>query len=75
MTPQDRAALAESLLANPLFTDLLAGLERDAIEAMVWAQNDDARARAAMRVQAVRALRDDCTSALRDMTPRKGAPA
>ena len=75
MTPQERAALAESLLANPLFAELFAGIERDAVEAMIYAADDDTRARSAMRVQAIRALRDDCTNALRDMTPRRAAPA
>lgn len=75
MTPQERAALAESLLANPLFGELFAGIERDAIEGMVYAADDDTRARAAMRVQAIRSLQADCDACLRDVKPRKGAPA
>lgn len=74
MTPQERAALAESLMANPLFAELFAGIERDAVEAMIYATDDDTRASAAMRVQAVRAVQADCTNALRDMTPRRAAP-
>ena len=75
MTPQDRASLAESLLANPLFAELFASLERDAVEAMIYAKDDTARASAAMRVQAVRSLQADCHTSLRDMTPRRAAPA
>ena len=66
MNTKERASLAEQLLANPLFADLFDGVERDAIEAMIHAKDDDTRARAAMRVQAVRALRDDCNNCLRD---------
>lgn len=66
MTPKERAALAEQLLANPLFADLFDGVERNAIEAMIYAADDGTRARAAMRVQAVRALRDDCENSLRE---------
>jgi hypothetical protein len=65
MTDKERASLAEQLLANPLFAELFNGVERDATEAMIYAKDDDTRARAAMRVQAVRSLRDDCMSSLR----------
>ena len=75
MNTKERASLAEQLLGNPLYADLFDGVERDAIEAMIHATDDDTRARAAMRVQAVRALRDECNNCLRDMTPRRGAPA
>jgi hypothetical protein len=66
MTDKERASLAEQLLANPMFTELLAGVEHDATEAMIYAPDDDTRARAAMRVQAVRRLRDDCVNSLRE---------
>lgn len=75
MTPKERASLAEQLLGNPLFAELLNGVEHAATEAMIYATDDDARARAAMRVKEVRSLRNDCTNALRDMTPRRDAPA
>jgi hypothetical protein len=65
MNDKERAALAEQLLANPLFAELFNGVEHDATEAMIYAKDDDTRARAAMRVQAVRSLRDDCMSSLR----------
>ena len=75
MTPKDRASLAEQLLANPLFGVLFDGIERDATEAMIYAADDDTRARAALRVQAIRNLRSDCINSLRDASQRKGAPA
>ena len=71
MTPTERASLAESMMANPMFADLFDGIERNATEAMIYAADDDTRARAAMRVQEVRKLRQDCISALRDPAPRK----
>lgn len=75
MTPRERAALAESLLANPLFAELFNAEERDATEAMIYATDDEARARAAMRVQAIRNLRSDCENSLRETAKRKSAPA
>ena len=71
MTPRERASLAEQLLTNPLFAALFDGVEHTATEAMIYATDDDTRARAAIRVQAVRALRDECRNSLRDTTPRK----
>lgn len=71
MTPRERASLAEQLLTNPLFAELFNGVEHTATEAMIYATDDDTRARAAIRVQAVRALRDECRNSLRDTTPRK----
>lgn len=75
MTPRERAALAESLLGNPLFAELFNGVEHDATEAMIYATDDETRARAAMRVQAIRSLRSDCENSLRETAKRKGAPA
>lgn len=66
MTNNERASMAEQLQANPLFAELFNGIERTAIEAMIYAKDDDTRARAAMRVQAVRDLRSDCANSLRD---------
>ena len=75
MTPKERAALAESLLGNPLFAELFNGEERDATEAMIYAADDEARYRAAVRVQAIRNLRSDCENSLRNTATRKAAPA
>lgn len=66
MTPKERASLAEQLLANPLFGVVFAELEHRAIEATVYAQTDETRARAAMRVQEIRNFRQDCEAALRN---------
>jgi hypothetical protein len=71
MNDRDRASLAEQLLANPLFDELMGGLEKDAIEAMVYASTDEIRARAAMRVQATRSFRADCEAWLRNTRERK----
>lgn len=73
MTPNERASLAEQLLGNPLFHDIFTALERNAIEAMVWAADDEARARNAMRVQEIRSFRQDCEAALRNTQPPKAA--
>jgi hypothetical protein len=75
MTPEARASLAEQLLSNPLFDELLNGIERAAIERMVHATDDETRAAGAMRVQAVRSLRSDCEASLRSTRERKAAPA
>ena len=75
MTPRERASLAEQLEANPLFGELFNEIEHNAIEAMVYAKDDEDRARAAMRVQAVRDLRDNCKASLRETRERKAAPA
>lgn len=75
MTPSERASLAEQLLTNPLFGELFDGVERDAIEAMIHAPDDETRARSAMRVQAIRSLRSDCEGHLRNIRERRAAPA
>ena len=75
MTEQERKALAESLVANPLFHALFDGMEKNATEACVWAKDDETRRFAAMRVQAIQSLRSDCAEALRNTPDRKSAPA
>ena len=75
MTPSERASLAEQLLTNPLFSDVFGELEDRAIEATIYAQDDETRARAAMRVQEIRAFRRDCEAMLRNTPPQKGAVA
>ena len=74
MTPEERASLAEQLQTNPLFAELFNGIERDAIERMIYA-DEDTRAACALRVQAVRTLRSDCEASLRNTRERKAAPA
>ena len=75
MTAEERASLAESLLANPLFHTLFAEMEHNATQACIWAQDEDTRRAAAMRVQAIQNLRADCQASLRSTQPRKSAPA
>ena len=75
MTDKERAALAEQLLGNPLFHDILAKIERDATEALIFAATDDDRVTAQWRVRAARTFRADCEAALRNTQPRRGAPA
>ena len=71
MTPQERKALAEQILTNQLFNAVMGDLESNAIEAMIYAKDDETRARLAMRVQAIRSFRADCEASLRNTEPRK----
>ena len=75
MTPDERASLAEQLLSNPLWDDLFDGMESDAVEQMIFANNEELRADLAKRVQAIRSLRADCEAMLRNTHERKAAPA
>jgi len=75
MTDRERAALAEMILTNPLFAEVFGALERDAIEATIWATDDETRFRHSVRVQEIRAFRRDCEAALRNTPPQKGAVA
>lgn len=77
MTPQDRKALAEQILTNPLTDLILREIELDAIERGVNALMTDHETRSAAmaEVRAIRAFRDHLKASLRDTAPRKGAPA
>jgi hypothetical protein len=77
LTPQDRKALAEQILSNPLVPVILAEIERDAVERGVFAPMTDHEARSAAmaEVRAIRAFRQHLEASLRDTPPRKGAPA
>ena len=77
MRPEDRKALAEQILSNPLTALVLADLERDAVERGVYAPMTDHEARAAAmaEVRAIRAFRQNLEASLQDNRPRKGAPA
>lgn len=75
MTPETRAKLAEQLMANPLFAELMSGLERNAIERLIAAKTDPDRLECQLRVQAVRTFRHDCEASLRSTRERKAAPA
>lgn len=75
MTPSERASLAEQLMANPLFAETFDALEHAAIEAMIYAKDDETRFRASLRVREIRSFRQDCEAALRNTPPQKGAVA
>lgn len=75
MTPEDRRSFAEQITANPLYEELLATIERDAIEALIFAKTEDDRISAQWRVRSARAFRGACEDFLRNTRPRKGAPA
>ena len=75
MTPSERASLAEQILTNPLFGEVFDGLEHAAIEAMIYAKDDETRFRSSLRVREIRSFRQDCEAALRNTPPQKGAVA
>lgn len=74
MTPEERRSLAQQITTNPLYDLTLDGLEQSAIEAMIYAPDDQSRLTAALRVQAVRNFRADLGEALSIRAP-KSAPA
>jgi len=73
MTPKERKALAEQITANPLFTEILDGMEKSAIEALIYAP-DETRLTRQLTVQAIRSFRQDLAQALNTHEP-KAAPA
>ena len=73
MTKDERRALAESLIANPLWTELFEMQERHAIEPMIYTDDQEERRLFALRVQVIRALRHDCEAMLRNTEPDRGA--
>lgn len=75
MTNDERASLAEQLLSNPLWDELFNGIEKAAIEACIYANDDEQRLVATLRVKEVRSLRGDCEVHLRSTRQRKPAPA
>ena len=75
LTPEARQSLAEQLKTNPLFDILLSEQEAAAVERMVYAKDDQTRAEGALRIQAIRSLRQDCERSLRSTPVSKGAPA
>lgn len=74
MTPDERRSLAEQITSNPLFKDILDGLERSAIERLISAEDDDTRLTAQLRVQETRALRAELDACLTTRL-RRGVPA
>ena len=74
MQASERKALAEQINGNPLFHEILSGIEADAIERLVNAKTELERIEAQTRVKAARAFRDELTM-LVSKRDRKGAPA
>lgn len=72
MTPDERRSLAEQILSNPLFSEVVNDMERRAIERLIYA--DENTAEAQLRVQAIRTFRADLEANL-NTRERKGAPA
>lgn len=75
MNENDRASLAEQLVANPLWDVLMDEQERSAVERMVNAATDITRLECQLRVLAVRSFRADCEASLRSTRQVKSAPA
>ena len=75
MNKAERKSLIEQMLANPAFEDVMSGVEKSAIEACIYAETEQDRAFAAYKVQAVRAFRQDCLTAVDNTPKRKGAIA
>jgi hypothetical protein len=75
VSPNEKRALSEQILKNPVFTEILDGIEANAIEGMIYADTDQDRHVGALRVIAVRAFREDCLAMLNNDPKRKGAPA
>lgn len=73
LSEQERKALAESMLANPLYGEIMSKIEHDALESCVYAVNDLDRFHAAERVKAVRKFRSDCEALLRNTQPKSFA--
>lgn len=74
MTPQERKSLAEQIIANPLFHDILAAQEASALDGLVWAETEQDRVEAQWRVRSVRAFRSELNELL-NTRERKGVPA
>lgn len=74
MTPEERKSLAEQLLGNPLYEEIMAKIEQNATEALIYAETEQDRVEAQWRVRSARAFRADCEAAARNTRERKGAP-
>lgn len=77
MNAEAKAKLAEQLLQNPLFDEVMNKLERDAIENCINAPltDDHLRAAAAGEVRAVRNFRSACETMLYNIRQMKSVPA
>jgi hypothetical protein len=72
MTPDERKALAEQITTNPLFVEVMADMERRAIERLIYEKEDTASAQ--LRVQAIRTLKEDLENCLNIRDKRVSPP-
>jgi hypothetical protein len=75
LSERERRSLAEQLLANPLIEYILAKIEHEATEALIFADTEQSRVEAQWRVRSARSFRRDCVNMCRNDPPRKGARA
>lgn len=77
MDKEERQFHARELLNNPLFTELCAKLELEAVNRCVAANYADHEARltAAADIRAIRTFRQNCEAILRNNPVTKAAPA
>ena len=73
MTPRERKSLAEQLQANPLLNDILATIEKNAIEAMIYARTEQDRVECQWHVRAARQFAEELVMAINTPTGN-GAP-
>ena len=72
LTVDEKAALAEAILTNPLWVAVMSKFEGDKLElcANLYITDEDRRY-AAMYVQTIRNFRADCEAMLRNNQPRQ----
>jgi len=77
MTPEDRRALAQQLLTNPLMEVVLQEMEQEAVERSIYARlnDDNTRLTAMLEVRAIRDFRTKLEQCAEDNRSRKAAPA
>lgn len=75
MKADERKRLAEQLVANPLFDEMLGEIEQAAIESLILAKTEQERVEAQWRVRSARAFREDCHKIVDSKPRRKGAVA
>ena len=75
MTPQERAALAEQLLANVLLAEILREIEADATERLIYAKTEESRVASQANVLSARDFKAKIDAALSARQTPKRAPA
>lgn len=72
MTPKERRSLAQQITTNPLFDEIMAGVEKTYTEALIYADTEQSRLDAQALVRASRSFREDLVAALQDTPTAKG---